>query len=49
MSPELLYLYMYKDRKGSFNKEKADIFSIGLTFLRLTLLLYESEIEGLND
>ena len=49
MSPELLYLHMFKDKKGQFNKEKADIFSIGLTFLRLTLLLYENEIEGLND
>ena len=44
MSPELLRFHMYKERKGSFNKERADIFSIGLTFLRLTLLLYESEI-----
>ena len=44
MSPELLHCHMYKEKKGFFNKEKADIFSIGLTFLRLSLLLYESEI-----
>ena len=42
MSPELLYLYMYKDKRGSFNKEKADIFSIGITFLRFTLTLGEN-------
>ena len=49
MSPELLHMHMFKDKKGSFNKEKADIFSIGITFLRLSLLVYEGEIEGLND
>ena len=42
MSPEVLYILLFGNKSGSFNKEKADIFSIGLTFLRLTLSLTES-------
>ena len=34
---------------GEFNPVKSDIFSLGLTFLRLTLLLEENEINGMND
>ena len=41
MSPELKLIYL-----GSgfelFNPEKSDIFSTGLTFLRLSLLLIEN-------
>ena len=50
MSPELLKAYLFSD-KGmvEFNKEKADIYSIGVTFLRLCLTLKEKEIEGLNS
>ena len=29
---------------GEFNPEKCDIFSLGLTFIRLTLLLFEDDI-----
>ena len=43
MSPELLLIYS-KSGSGEFNSEKSDIFSTGLTFLRLLLLLDENEI-----
>ena len=42
MAPELLYFHMFKEKKGKFNKEKADIFSVGMTFLRYILSLCES-------
>ena len=38
MSPELLLIYYYSGF-GKFNPEKSDIFSLGLTLLRLWLLL----------
>ena len=38
MSPELLKIYSTSGF-GKFNPEKSDIFSTGLTFLRLSLLL----------
>ena len=38
MSPELLEIYN-KSGFGKFNPEKSDIFSLGLSFLRLVLLL----------
>ena len=47
MSPELLLIYS-RSGIGEFNLEKSDIFSTGLTFLRLWLLLYENEIYNLN-
>ena len=34
---------------GEFNPEKSDIFSTGLTFLRLTLSLLENSIDGMNS
>ena len=37
MSPELLLIYI-ETGLGLFNPEKSDIFSTGLTFLRLSLL-----------
>ena len=43
MSPELILLNNGIDI-GYFNTEKNDIFSLGLTFLRKTLLLNEAEI-----
>ena len=43
MSPELLQIYS-QSGFGEFNPEKSDIFSTGLTFLRLWLLLKENEI-----
>jgi len=41
MSPELLSIYS-KSGSGVFNPEKSDIFSTGLTFLRVAKLLNES-------
>ena len=40
MSPELLEIFN-KSNFGEFNPEKCDIFSLGLSFLRLVLSLYE--------
>ena len=48
MSPELQLIYS-KSGTGEFNPEKSDIFSAGLTFLRLALELGENEIVGMND
>ena len=48
MSPELLQIYS-KSGFGEFNPEKSDIFSTGLTFLRLTLSLLENYIDGMNS
>ena len=47
MSPELLKLSNGIEI-GIFDAEKCDIFSLGLTFLRLLLNLKESSISGLN-
>ena len=41
MSPELLQIYN-KSGFGEFNPEKSDIFSLGLSFLRLILFLSEN-------
>ena len=43
MSPELLLIYS-ESGIGQFNPEKSDIFSTGITFLKLSLLLSENEI-----
>ena len=48
MSPELLEIYS-KSGFGKFNPEKSDIFSTGLTFLRLSLLLDSKEIIKMNS
>ena len=34
---------------GEFNPELADIFSLGITFLRFELDLTETEIQGMNS
>ena len=34
---------------GEFNPELADIFSLGITFLRFELDLQENEIKGMNS
>ena len=39
MSPELLLLLYARSGFGEFNPEKSDIFSTGLTILRLWLKL----------
>jgi len=44
MSPELVIIYS-KSGFGEFNPDKSDIFSTGLTFLRLWLLLFENQID----
>ena len=43
MSPELILINNGNDI-GEFDPVKNDIFSLGLTFLRKTLLLKENEI-----
>ena len=41
MSPELWKMFTYNDRFGEFEPEKSDIFSLGLTFLRVSLIINE--------
>ena len=41
MSPELKWLYNGKLDSINFNPEKSDIFSLGITYLRVNLLLGE--------
>ena len=48
MSPELLLIYS-KSGFGEFNPEKSDIFSTGITFIRLVLLLNENQIVNINN
>ena len=43
MSPEMLKIYLGLGI-GDFEPEKNDIFSLGLTYLRLILNLIENEI-----
>ena len=40
MSPELVLIFN-NSGFGEFNPEKSDIFSLGLSFLRFVLLLFE--------
>ena len=47
MSPELIKLSNFIEI-GIFDAEKCDIFSLGLTFLRLLLNLKTLSISGLN-
>ena len=51
MSPEMLYIHFINNNYGigEFNPIKSDIFSLGITFLRLYYLLEEIEIKGMND
>jgi len=48
MSPELLKIYSTSG-SGEFNAEKSDIFSTGLTFIRLSLSLEENRISEMNN
>ena len=48
MSPELLLIHSHSG-VGEFNPEKSDIFSTGLSFLRLSILLREKEISEMNN
>ena len=47
MSPELNIIFLGSGF-GQFNPEKNDIFSLGITFLRLTLLLKEKQTIDMN-
>ena len=50
MSPELKLIREGNTSGiGEFNPELADIFSLGITFLRFILDLHESEIQGMNS
>ena len=44
MSPELLLIYN-KTGFGEFNPEKSDIFSTGISILRLILFLKEEAVK----
>ena len=44
MSPELKQILNYQATEIIFNAEKSDIFSLGLTYLRMILLLQQEEI-----
>jgi len=48
MSPEMLQIYN-KSGTGDFNPEKCDVFSSGLTYLRLLLHLAETDIAEMNN
>ena len=48
MSPELVQIELGKGF-GSFNPILSDIFSLGLTFIRVVLTLDEKKIIGLNS
>ena len=41
MSPELIKIMTGNETIGLFNPEKSDVFSLGITFLRLVLGLNE--------
>ena len=43
-SPEMLLIQINQIRIGEFNPEKSDIFSLGITFLRIILLLKEETL-----
>ena len=50
MSHEMLMLiYITNDSFGEFIPEKSDIFSLGLIFLLIILILKEKEIIGMNN
>ena len=50
MSPEFKWILNGLENEILFyNPEKCDIFSLGLTFIRLILLLNEWLLLGLND
>ena len=47
MSPELFEIYL-NDKIGEFSCIKNDMFSLGITFLRVSLFLKEELILGMN-
>ena len=49
MSPELLEIIDRIVFEIDFNPEKSDIFSFGIIYLRLILILNENNLFGLND
>ena len=48
MSPELLLIWR-DEGYGEFDPVKSDIFSLGLSILRLTLRWEEKKISGMNE
>ena len=49
MSPEILLNYNNIVNEIEFNPEKSDLFSLGITYLRLILLLTQNLLFDLND
>lgn len=50
MSPEMKQIYNgYSVEIENYNPEKSDIFSLGLSYLRIIILLEELYLHGLND
>ena len=49
MSPEFKLIKSRSITEIDFNPEKSDIFSLGISYLRLILLLTEENLIGLND
>ena len=49
MSPELRLIHSRNKGMGEFNPELSDVFSLGLTFLRLVLNLEIDQIDGMNE
>ncbi len=48
MSPELLEIQNGLGT-GEFNPELSDIFSLGMSFIRISLSIKEDKIHGLNN
>ena len=49
MSPEMKLIYNGLINELEFNPEKSDIFSLGISLLRLILLLNENYLFNLNE
>ena len=49
MSPEMKRINNANEIDISFNPEKSDIFSLGITMLEYILLLEKNDLNGLND
>ena len=49
MAPEILLIFNNEIKEIEFNPEKSDIFSLGISYIRLIELLTEYLLYGLND
>ena len=45
----MLLIYNLSDMIGNFSPEKNDIFSLGISFIRVINLWNENKINGLNN